>query len=121
MTKKEVGDYGEKIAARFLEQRGFKILERNFQTRWGEIDLVCERAGTLHFVEVKTRSIPNYGEPEEAIHWRKRERLMGTAKMYLVWRGTKCLSYQIDSISIFINVYRHSAKIRYLSNILLEK
>jgi putative endonuclease len=121
MTKKEVGNYGEKLAARFLETRGFKIIERNFLTRWGEIDLVCERAGVLHFVEVKTRSVPDYGQPEEAIHWRKRERLLGTAKMYLVWRGSKCLNYQIDSVSVFINLYRRQAKIRYLANILLEK
>jgi len=121
MLRRKLGNFGEDLAALFLERRGFKIVDRNFQTRWGEIDIIAQKENHLHFVEVKTRSLTNYGEGEEAIHRFKKRRLLGAAKMYLAIHHTEAIHFQIDSISILINSFRKSARIRYLPNIILEK
>lgn len=120
MNKRQLGQYGEKIAAQFLERRGFSIVMRNFQTRWGEIDLVAEKDGRLHFVEVKTRSDARHGEGEEAIGRFKQKRLLGAAKMYIAQFQPLQIYFQIDSISVLLDKARKTAKIRYLENIALE-
>ncbi len=120
MNNRQLGQYGEKIAAQFLERRGFSIVFRNFQTRWGEIDLVAGKDGRLHFVEVKTRSGSGYGVGEEAIGRFKQQRLLGAAKMYIAKFQPREKFYQIDSVSVLINLAGKTVRIRYLENIVLE-
>ena len=60
---KDIGCAGEELAALLLLQRGYRILARNFACRWGEIDIIAEKEGVLHFVEVKTRLSDTYGKP----------------------------------------------------------
>lgn len=119
MNNRQLGQYGEKIAAQFLERRGFIIVMRNFQTRWGEIDLVATKDSRLHFVEVKTRAGAQCGLGEEAIHHFKQQRLLGAAKMYIAKFQPAEKNYQIDSISVLINVVKKTAKFRYLENIVV--
>ncbi len=77
------GALGEELAARFLEQHGVRVLERNFRSgRSGEIDLVCEDEGTLVFLEVKLRRKPGSGAPEEAVTAAKQRRICRTADYY---------------------------------------
>jgi len=78
-----LGERGEEAAARHLEALGFRILDRRFRTRAGEIDLVAEESGTLVFVEVKTRASDRFGSPAEAVDARKRSRLLRAARVYL--------------------------------------
>ncbi|MEK9182904.1 MAG: YraN family protein [Patescibacteria group bacterium] len=120
MDRRKFGQYGENIAAQFLERRGFSIIFRNWQTRWGEIDLVAAKDDHLHFVEVKTRSDARHGEGEEAIGRFKQQRLLGAAKMYVAKFQPSEKFFQIDSISIMINSIEKTAKIRYAENIVLE-
>lgn len=120
MGKRELGQYGEKLAAEFLERRGFKIVERNFHTRWGEIDVIAQHGRSLHFVEVKTRSSAAHGEPEEAINYFKQQRLLGAAKMYLLARAVELPNYQIDSVAIIIGIENQAPVIRYCENIVLD-
>ena len=61
MERKELGDFGEALAGQILEQKGYVILDRNFRTRYGEVDLVAEDGEVLVFVEVKARRSLNYG------------------------------------------------------------
>lgn len=67
MTKISLGKKGEEIAQKFLEDHGFKIIDKNFRSRVGEIDLIAEDKDTLVFVEVKTRFSSEFGAPEEAV------------------------------------------------------
>lgn len=120
MGKRELGQYGENLAAEFLKRRGFEIIEKNFHTRWGEIDVIARHGRSLHFVEVKTRSSTACGEPEEAITFFKRQRLLGAAKMYLLARNVELPNYQIDSIGIIIGSENQEPAIRYCENIVLE-
>ena len=80
---KEVGDRGEEIACDFLTERGFRILERNFSAAEGEVDIVAEKDGEVHFIEVKTRSHESHGSPLEAVTARKQERIRKAARLWL--------------------------------------
>lgn len=79
----ELGAWGEEKAARFLEQQGFRILERNFHSRFGEIDLIAETDDFLVFVEVRLRKTTRFGTPEETVDHRKQQKLRLTAEAYL--------------------------------------
>ena len=81
--KKDIGDSGEQFAAEMLEASGFYILERNYRTKVGEIDIIACRDGVLHFVEVKTRTGTSCGYPAEAVTEIKRQRIRRAAEWYL--------------------------------------
>src|SRR5256885_3380211 len=88
MTGRSVlGEEGERAAARFLEARGYRILERNYRTRRGEIDLIAEDGRILVFVEVKVRLDDRFGGPAAAITRAKQARIARLAQQYLAWRG----------------------------------
>lgn len=78
-----LGAWGEEKAARFLTGRGYTVLERNFHSRYGEIDLIAEDGEFLVFVEVKLRASVSHGLPEETVTPRKQEKLRLTAETYL--------------------------------------
>ncbi len=80
---KELGDRGEEIACDFLTERGFRILERNFSGAGGEVDIVAEKDGEIHFIEVKTRSHEAHGSPLEAVTTRKQDRIRRAASLWL--------------------------------------
>jgi len=82
-SKQEEGREGEKRAENTLKRAGYKIIEKNFRSRFGEIDIVAEENGCLVFVEVKKRNTPNFGDPFNAINARKRQHLIKCAMFYL--------------------------------------
>ena len=79
MNKREIGSRYEEAAAAFLQKQGFRILEKNFRCRQGEIDLVCREGKELVFTEVKYRSDVSCGSPFEAVDFRKQEKIRRTA------------------------------------------
>ena len=81
--RKAAGDLAEERAASFLASRGMRIVERNFRTRFGEIDLIASDGPTLVFVEVRMRSADRFGGSLESIDSRKRSRLVAAANGYL--------------------------------------
>ncbi len=81
--RKETGRLGEEKAAELLKEKGYRILERNFRFRGGEIDIVALNAGTLVFVEVKTSRTPRFGDPVEWVDARKQQHLIKAAECYL--------------------------------------
>lgn len=87
MNHKLLGKQGEEFAARYLEAHGYRVRERNFSCRLGEIDLVAEDGGVLVFVEVKARQGYRYGLPQEAVTPAKQARLRKLAQYYLLTHG----------------------------------
>jgi putative endonuclease len=81
--KKELGNRGEDIAAKYLQQQGYRILQRNFRSRYGELDIICAQQGILVFVEVKTRTGTSFGSPEESITATKQAHIRKVALIYL--------------------------------------
>ena len=83
MNKRRVGEIYERRAEAFLEERGLRILCRNFRNRYGEIDIVAEEGAYLVFVEVKYRSNLKNGYPEEAVTDKKQQKIRHGARYYL--------------------------------------
>lgn len=97
-----LGSHGETIAAAYLEERGYRIVDRNWRTRNGELDLVASDGGTLVAIEVKTRSGSGYGHPLEAITARKAARLK---RLLLDWaraHDSRALGLRVDAVGITI-------------------
>lgn len=101
--KRQLGLRGESIAARFLQGKGYNILERNYYTRYGELDIICEKDRKLVFVEVKTRKSIKFGFPEEAVTRQKINHLRKAALMYLNSRERPYREIQFDVITILID------------------
>ena len=96
------GRRGEEIALRHLENNGYRILERRFRTRFGEIDLIADEGGDLVFVEVKTRTGHSFGSPEEAVDQRKQRRLVRLARAYLQKRRWEDRSCRFDVVAVLL-------------------
>ncbi len=84
MNNRKSGIEGENIAVEYLKRHGYKILDRNFACKTGEIDIICERENMLVFVEVKARENTNYGMPCEAVTSSKIRSIVKTAEAYLL-------------------------------------
>jgi putative endonuclease len=83
----QLGRLGEQLAAEHLIRRGFQIIERNYRTRWGELDIVAYDGRTLAFCEVKTRRVSAPGrDPLESVHTRKRSKVRKMAGSWLIER-----------------------------------
>lgn len=100
MSKLQTGNYGEDLACDYLKRLGFKILERNYRIRGGEIDIVCKDGEYLVFVEVKTRYSHEYGIPSESITSWKIKAMLKTAQFYLLKIGWGDRGYRLDLISV---------------------
>lgn len=80
---KGLGDAGEEAAANYLQEQGFRILGRNIRYKQAELDIVAERQGELHFIEVRTRSHAAFLGPVETITEEKKRRIRTAARLYL--------------------------------------
>jgi putative endonuclease len=100
LIKKLLGREGEDLAARFLTKRGYRILERNYSTRTGEIDLIALHEGAVVFVEVKTRSSDAFGAPELAVTPRKQERMVKAALAYIKYKKLHQVPCRFDVVAI---------------------
>lgn len=99
--KKAIGAEGERIAVRFLKKKGYKILQRNYRSRGGEIDIICYDHGCIAFVEVKTRFSNAYGAPELAVNETKRRQIIKTASHYTAQKKIEGVDLRFDVVSIF--------------------
>lgn len=79
----ETGNQGEAEATQYLREKGYEIMARNYRHQHAEIDLIAKKGKLLVFVEVKTRSNPNYGNPEEFVSYTKAKLVMKAAEHYI--------------------------------------
>jgi len=99
-NRRSLGDRGEELAAAFLKKQGYKILERNYRTPLGEIDLIARHLGALVFIEVKTRSGGRFGAGQEAVHSGKQARLRKLADYYLKKKRLGEVTVRFDVVGI---------------------
>ncbi len=102
-ARSKLGSQGEAVAAAHLRAAGLTLMERNFRTRYGEVDLVARDGDAIVFIEVKTRRGNAYGGPEESVTRRKRGRLAKTAMHYLQAHGLEQRSWRIDVVGITLH------------------
>ncbi len=100
--KRKKGKYGEDKACEYLEHRGWRILDRNFRCKAGELDIVALGEGHLCFVEVKYRSRTDYGMPRDAVGRAKQRKLIKAAMLYIKLHPWLCGAYspRMDIIEI---------------------
>lgn len=119
----EIGEKGEDLACKFLKKNEFKVLERNYKKKWGEIDIISQKQGSIHFVEVKTvtrRTLDdkNDYQPEDNIHPQKLKRLARTMETYLLEKDIDDeVDWQLDAISVYLDKERDVLKIDYMEDI----
>ena len=100
LFKKILGREGEDRAAKYLSRAGYRIIDRNYSTRSGEIDLVALDRGELVFIEVKTRSSDAYGSPELAVNQRKQGRMVKAALAYIKYKKLHQYPCRFDVVAI---------------------
>ena len=99
-AKRKIGNDAEMVAVEFLKKNGYKIVEKNFNTRFGEIDVIALDGDTLAFVEVKYRKSADFGNPFDAIGFHKKARLRKTAWCYVKKYGISNADLRFDVVSI---------------------
>ncbi len=123
-----IGHLGEDIVCRFFENRGFRVIKRNYRKKWGEIDIIVEKDNVLHFVEVKSSSVKRFfkdGEeaysPEDHIHTYKKERLARAVKSYLLENDiSKNKDIEINAVIVLMNEESKKVKIKTIKHILVD-
>ncbi len=100
LHRQSLGKLGEDTATDYLRKEGYRVLQRNFKARYGEIDIICVKDDILVFVEVKTRIGEAFGTPEEAVTSRKLAEVIKTAEYYKLVHKELPESMRIDVIGI---------------------
>lgn len=127
----QTGEIGENVASTFLVKHGFSIVERNYTKKWGEIDIVAEKKGKLHFIEVKavaretlpdsvTHETSDSHRPEDNMHPWKLKRLSRTIQTYLL--SKKILEdkdWQVDLAVVYLDLKNKKARVKLVSDIIL--
>jgi putative endonuclease len=96
------GAWGEELALRYLTQQGYELVERNYRTRYGELDLILRHEDTLVFVEVKLRRGLGFGDPLEAVTPRKQAAIRALAERYLSDRKPDFEAIRFDVVGILV-------------------
>lgn len=126
--KRQLGDIGEGVVCKYLEQRGYRVVERNYLKPWGEIDIVAEKAKKLYFVEVKSVSHDTSDQkgsrgtyrPEENVHPAKLKRLHRAVQTYLLdHKVGEDTEWQIDVACVYLDFATHKARVEILENVIL--
>ena len=102
LSRQDLGAYGETLAESELRKRGYRIIERNYRCKLGEIDIVCKHAGEIVIVEVKTRASRTYGSPQDSITATKARKLIALGSNYLAERRISDAQWRIDVVAIMI-------------------
>lgn len=108
---------GEEIASKYLQEKGYKIIERNFRKGYGEIDIVAVKNDTLIFTEVKTRTTSLYGGAKDAISFQKIKKLIRTVQFYKILHSKLPDALRIDAILIDLDPQNNVKNIEHIENI----
>lgn len=117
------GRRGEDIAEVYLKKRGFGVVEKNFRTKFGEIDLVVAKGGVLHFVEVKLKVGSRFGAPEEMINKKKILQVAKIGEAYLFKKSELAAKYsrvQVDAVCIVTSDDGVMERVCYYENLTSE-
>jgi len=132
--KQKIGKIGEDLACEFLKEKGFKIIERNYLKKWGEIDVIAGKAKKIHFVEVKTVSREIFlvnGEnviretndgyrPEDNIHPWKLQRLGRVIQSYLLQKDVPDdVDWQFDVITVYLDMAKQLSRVFLMEDVVL--
>jgi len=135
-AKRATGDIGEEVVCKYLKNKGFSVVERNYLRKWGEIDIIAQKAEKLYFIEVKsvsresdkagqgsvTREPKRIGQyrPEENVHPSKLKRLHRAIQTYLLdHKVPDEIEWQIDVACVYLDFSTRKAHVEVLENVIL--
>lgn len=101
-NNQELGKLGEDLATKYLQKIGYIIIDRNFRCKQGEIDIIAKYKQEIIFIEVKTRTNLNYGEPAEAVTQLKQKHIERATEYYIYRNNLYKLFIRIDIIEVYI-------------------
>jgi putative endonuclease len=113
-ARQAFGELGERIAERWLRRQGWRVMQRRFRTGHRDIDLVVERDGLVAFVEVKARHGDRFGDPVEAVNWKKQKELGRSAQVWIDRHGRAPEAYRFDVIGVLVAGPR--VRVRHVEN-----
>ena len=111
MEKKELGKKGEELALRFLKKRGYRIIEKNYVCKMGEMDIIAREKDTLAFIEVKTRTTTEFGPPQLAVNASKQRQLSKVALNYLKEKQLEDVKARFDVVAILLTPGREEIEL----------
>ncbi len=121
----KIGELGEDIAVRYLERKGYLIVERNYTKKWGEIDIVAKYKNKIYFIEVKSKTVHTLDEikndtynPAENMHYKKQLRTKRTIQTYLLERRVN-IDWQFDLALVFLEMDSRIARVNLMQDIIL--
>ncbi len=113
---KDIGALGEDIAETHLKNLGYKVLDKNFRCRCGEIDLIAFNNGYLSFIEVKTRYGKNFGLPAESVNYSKQRKIYKAAQVYISYKNIADFNFRFDVIEVMLNNYNNEFSINHIED-----
>lgn len=124
--KRAKGNAGEGIACVYLERQGFKVIVRNYQKKWGEIDIIAQKQGILHFFEVKSVIVKNFDsladshQPEENVHAYKRLHIRRMVETFLAEtkRGFET-EFHFHVLCVYMNADTRKARVKWIKDVIL--
>jgi putative endonuclease len=127
--KQKIGEEGENVAAKFLMKQGFKIIERNYTRKWGELDIVAEKDTKIYFIEVKSvtyvtqqnvsRDTFDDYRPEDNMHPWKLKRLSRAIQTYILQKKLDDRDWQFDLLVVSLDMEKRTGQVRVVSDIIL--
>jgi len=100
---KDIGTLGEELSETYLKNLGYKILDKNFRCKCGEIDLIAMSKGYICFIEVKTRYGLKFGLPAESVTLSKQHKIYKTAQVYILMKNIVNFDFRFDVIEVLLN------------------
>ena len=105
-ARQALGELGERIAERWLRRQGWRVVHRRFRNGHRDIDLVMEREGVVAFVDVNARRGDRFGDPVEAVNWRKQKELGRSARVWIDRHGRPLEAYRFDVVGVLVEPTR---------------
>lgn len=113
-ARQALGEFGERVAERWLRRKGWRVVQRRFRTGHRDIDLVIEQEGLVAFVEVKARQGDTFGDPVGAVNWKKQKELGRSARVWIARHGRSEEAYRFDVVGVLVDGER--VRIRHVEN-----
>lgn len=115
--RKEIGKLGEDIAASYITDAGYAIIDRNFTSHWGELDIIARKNNIIYFIEVKTKIGDLKGKPYESVTYRKRQNLKRSINLYLLKNNYKTYKLSLSILSVELFEDRSIKEIKFFESV----
>ena len=113
---KDIGSYTENIAATYLLNNGYSILDRNYRNKFGEIDIICQKDNIIIFVEIKSRYTNSFGSPLESVSCHKQKKIILLSKFYILYKKLSDFNIRYDVIEIYLNHLNNTYEVNHLED-----